>query len=59
MERPMSQHLSNQSTHPSHIGAEEALRILTEAWVYYTPLPTLVTEHNSQPSPVFDAYYAA
>ncbi|MGJ8604635.1 MAG: hypothetical protein ACSHXH_10960 [Marivita sp.] len=39
--------------------AEEALRILNEAWAYYTPLPKLVTERNSQPSPVFDEYYAA
>ncbi|MFP7674026.1 hypothetical protein ACG74X_11800 [Marivita sp. S0852] len=39
--------------------AKEALRLLNEAWAYYTPRPRLVTEANSQPSPVFDEYYAA
>ncbi|WP_439524897.1 hypothetical protein [Marivita sp.] len=38
---------------------EEALKILTEAWAYYTPRPMLVTEQNSRPSPVFEDYYAA
>ncbi|WP_416884519.1 hypothetical protein [Marivita sp.] len=41
------------------VSADEALRLLSEAWAYYTPRPKLVTEQNSQPSPVFDEYYAA
>lgn len=52
----MTQHLSREM---QSIGPEEALRILNEAWAYYTPVPKLVTERNSQPSPVFDEYYAA
>lgn len=58
-ERPMSRHLFNHTSHPNRIAAEDALRILTEAWAYYTPLPILVTEQSSQPSPVFEEYYAA
>ena len=38
---------------------DAALRLLEEAWSYYTPRPRLVTEQNSQPSPVFEEYYAA
>lgn len=55
----MSRHLFNHTIQPNRIAAEDALRILTEAWAYYTPLPTLVTEQSSQPSPVFEEYYAA
>jgi hypothetical protein len=55
-ERPMTQH---PSTTADRISAEDALRLLTEAWAYYTPRPRLVTAQNSQPSPVFDEYYAA
>jgi hypothetical protein len=39
--------------------AKDAVRILNEAWSYYTPVPCLVTDANSQPSPVIDEYYAA
>lgn len=52
----MTQH---PSTTADRISAEDALRLLTEAWAYYTPRPRLVTAQNSQPSPVFDEYYAA
>ena len=38
---------------------DAALRLLEEALSYYTPRPRLVTEQNSQPSPVFEEYYAA
>lgn len=55
----MSRHVFNHTSHPNHIAAEDALRILTEAWAYYTPLPSLVTEQSSQASPVFEEYYAA
>jgi hypothetical protein len=55
----MSQYLSKQPNQPYQIAADDALRILNEAWAYYTPLPTLVTERTSQPSPVFEEYYAA
>jgi len=50
-----------QSITPNHTQTppDAALRLLEEAWAYYTPRPRLVTEQNSQPSPVFDAYYAA
>ncbi len=46
-------------THSEVTLPDEALRILTEAWAYYTPRPRVVTERSSQPSPVFDEYYAA
>ena len=39
--------------------AKDALRILNEAWAFYTPTPRLVTDANGQPSPVFEEYYAA
>ncbi|WP_170102908.1 hypothetical protein [Marivita geojedonensis] len=45
---------------PSHRStAVDTVRHLDEAWAYYTPRPKLVTERNSQPSPVFEEYYAA
>ncbi|MCR9109495.1 hypothetical protein [Marivita sp. XM-24bin2] len=46
-------------THSATTLPDEALRILTEAWSYYTPSPRIVTERSSQPSPVFEEYYAA
>lgn len=52
----MSETFANAS---NPVSADEALRLLSEAWAYYTPRPKLVTEQNSQPSPVFDEYYAA
>ena len=44
---------------PRPVDPHEALRLLDEAWAYYTPHPRLVTAQNSQPSPVFEEYYAA
>lgn len=52
----MTQH-SSQS--PDRIAPEEALRLLTEAWSYYTPVPRLVTARSGEPSPVIEEYYAA
>ncbi|WP_439123947.1 hypothetical protein [Marivita sp.] len=52
----MTQH---QNTESNRTAPEEALALLTEAWAYYMPVPKLVTERNSQPSPVFEEYYAA
>jgi len=47
------------SVSPKRVAPQEALHLLTEAWAYYTPVPKLVTERSSQPSPVFEEYYAA
>ncbi|HKK98175.1 MAG TPA: hypothetical protein VJ928_08320 [Marivita sp.] len=52
--------MTSRSTHiQTKTSPDAALDILTEAWAYYTPMPQLVTERNSAPSPVVDEYYAA
>ena len=41
------------------VSPQEALRLLNEAWAYYTPQPKLLTSRNSQPAPVIAEYYDA
>jgi hypothetical protein len=53
---PMAQ-TSSPSVAP--VSPQEALRLLNEAWAYYTPQPRLVTSRNSQPAPVIAEYYDA
>lgn len=49
--------ISSPAPHP--VSPEEALRLLAEAWSYYTAQPRLVTPRTSQPAPVIAEYYAA
>lgn len=56
----MAEQAHTQSEPTPHRTSPEAARhLLNEAWAYYTPHPRVVTERNSQPSPVFEEYYAA
>ncbi|WP_299793389.1 hypothetical protein [uncultured Marivita sp.] len=47
------------SQNAAPVAPEEALRLLNEAWSYYTPMPRLVTARSGEPSPVIEEYYAA